>query len=97
MTNNKVIIDGVDVSNCIAYDEEQCYGGYKYKWCKDNPNCSFKQLARKTQECEKLKSALEEIEKLIKQIGGGSVYANGRYKEIQEFINKAKEQECRID
>ena len=28
------------------------------KYCKDNPNCYFKQLARKTQECEELKKQL---------------------------------------
>ena len=33
------------------------------KDCKYNNNCSFKQLARKTQECEELKKQLETVEK----------------------------------
>ena len=32
------------------------------KSCKDNPNCDFKQLARKTQECEELKNEYWKLE-----------------------------------
>ena len=38
------------------------------KLCKDNPNCDFKQLARKTQECEQIKEKYEAL-KLENQEG----------------------------
>lgn len=54
----KIIIDGVDVSECAIYRSSQtrtlcCSGIY----CKEQQfyNCYFKQLKRKEQECEDLK------------------------------------------
>ena len=56
----QIIIDGVNVYGCVQFiqEEEDCcnLGGS----CKSWPNCYFKQLARKTQECEKLKSQMDE-------------------------------------
>lgn len=57
-----VIIDGVNVSVCPACNLNcgipQCSELFKYFlsgiYCRDNINCLFKQLARKTQECEEL-------------------------------------------
>ena len=63
--NKQIIIHGVDVSRCSWCD----YFGLTTPYCsinddedlacKDNPNCYFKQLARKTQECEELKRKVE--------------------------------------
>lgn len=58
MTENKPIyVDGVDVAGCEFHSStpssELCY--MKGNKCNDNLNCYFKQLARKTQECEILK------------------------------------------
>lgn len=57
----QIIIDGVDISRCEHWNiATQCElsqlpeSSYKLL-CKDNPDCYFKQLARKTQECEELK------------------------------------------
>lgn len=55
----QIIIDGVDIMECDYYyveqetDQVKCdeFGGY----CREHKNCDFKQLARKTQECEELK------------------------------------------
>lgn len=64
MTENKpIMIDGVDVSECDKYPLHNkwqgniilCSGG-----CEKYPNCYFKQLARKTQECEELKNIINE-------------------------------------
>ena len=57
---NPIIIDGVDVSKCkyrsSTPSSELCYNrGNK---CNENSNCMFKQLARKEQECERLKNEL---------------------------------------
>ena len=64
----QIIIDGVDVSECAYFDYEnegttECdaYGNE----CDAN-NCYFKQLARKTQECEELKERLVRTEEDLK-------------------------------
>ena len=57
----EIIIDGIDVSGCIELnkrDKVSCYH-LLYNKCKEAPNCYFKQLARKTQECESLKQEIE--------------------------------------
>lgn len=62
MTDKEIIIDGIDVSKCEYFKDGMCYAecdleGYTDWECKDTElsNCYFKQLARKTQECEELK------------------------------------------
>lgn len=52
----QIMIDGVDIIDCDYFyveqetDQVKCdnYSGY----CREHKNCSFKQLARKTQESE---------------------------------------------
>ena len=61
--DKQIIIDGVDVSGCKHYDDLDCYAqrdncGYPLD-CKDHPNCYYKQLKRKEQECERLKEAIK--------------------------------------
>lgn len=56
----EIIIDGVDVSGCghlVDKDACGCMDCQSVE-CEKNPNCLFKQLARKTQECEELKEQL---------------------------------------
>ena len=75
----QIIIDGVDVSKCEFYMHYD-YGKFSHgcslhkdmfglpvccdiaDCCKD---CYFKQLARKTQECEELKSQIETYSKML--------------------------------
>ena len=68
--NRTVIIDGVDVSKCKYFEDGECgceyylRYGYEitmYDRCEEYPNCYFKQLARKTQECEELKDTLSKL------------------------------------
>lgn len=70
MTENKpIMIDGVDVSHCKHFKNRSCIADYlltdmvfseaKCELCKD---CYFKQLARKTQECEELKKVNRHID-----------------------------------
>lgn len=65
-----IMIDDVDVSKCLRfvprymedYDIDTLnYCGYHYKPCEkvDIKHCYFKQLARKTQECEELKERIK--------------------------------------
>lgn len=66
----QIMIDGVDVSGCLFYQsnfEEDydviikhfCSNWYNSCESSNNSNCYFKQLARKTQECEELKRKVE--------------------------------------
>lgn len=62
MTDKQIIIDGVDVSKCSYFDftgERYCYecsSEFGCAICDERPNCLYKQLARKEQECEDWKN-----------------------------------------
>lgn len=64
----QIMINGVDVSGCKFFNDitesYYCFGIP----CKDRPNCCYKQLARKTQECEELKEKLYQIEDVVKPV-----------------------------
>ena len=70
MTDKEIMIDGVDVSGCEDFREGYCHPdtGVCYK-C--DTNCQYaafylkEQLARKTQECEALKSESFTMDSLI--------------------------------
>ena len=59
MTDKQIMIDGVDVSGCECYNPNikmNCIlHPLQSDACKNNPNCCYKQLARKEQECKELK------------------------------------------
>ena len=65
----QIIIDGVDIIDCDYFyveqetDQVKCdnYSGY----CREHKNCPFKQLARKTQECEKLNNKIIDMNSII--------------------------------
>ena len=66
----QIMINGVDVNRCIDFnkrDKVSCYH-ILYDKCNENPNCYFKQLARKTQEFEQLEEKYEAL-KLENQEG----------------------------
>ena len=67
MTDKQIPIDGIDVSGCINYTDElkdcSCrltYAPFRYRFCEQNPNCYYKQLKLKEQECEELKKDLHQ-------------------------------------
>lgn len=67
MTDKEIIINGVDVSKCYKLIVNQLYGyacsceegTHIISSCKNRHNCYYKQLARKTQECEELHTELK--------------------------------------
>ena len=72
----QIIIDGVDVSKCVSFDKLNgqnicCYDDTREdkipfaNFCVENKDCNFKQLARKTAECEELKAQLETYSKML--------------------------------
>lgn len=63
MTDEEIIIDGVDVSECVSFDKLNglnicCYDDTREdkipfaNFCIENKDCYFKQLKREEQECE---------------------------------------------
>ena len=55
----QIIIDGCNVSGCENYRPKDRFTCYPYICnCHQKPDCHYKQLARKTQECEELKKQL---------------------------------------
>ena len=70
MTDKEIIIDGVDVSRCKEYIWALSHvcnlvNGRTDKFqCNYYPNCYFKQLKRKEQECEKLKEENQNLKNM---------------------------------
>ena len=75
MTDKEIIIDGVDVSECEFYFDEKCrcmdafimQDFHSCPQCNSNPNCHYKQLKCKEQECEKLYIQLKADEEYHKE------------------------------
>lgn len=69
MDKEQIMIDGVDVKNCRRRIGKNNYCRYFKRLCSENNfNCVWKQLARKTQECEQIKEKYEAL-KLENQEG----------------------------
>ena len=79
MDKQIIIIDGVDVSGCKYYIENngiEAQGCYELtdlcecndenEFCDNNPNCHYKNWQRKEQECEELKEQLKEMNEVIR-------------------------------
>ena len=57
MENKEIYIDGVDVSECIYYEDGKCLNDEMVQCsCKKVAVCYYKEYKRKEQECERLKS-----------------------------------------
>lgn len=69
----QIIINGVDVSKCDKLIVNQLYGyacnceedTHIISSCKNRHNCYYKQLPRKTTECEELKKGYAELTKIV--------------------------------
>lgn len=99
----QVIIDGVDVSGCGHLEDKEACGSMDCQSieCEKNPNCLFKQLARKTQECEELKENLNNSEKWrikSEELNKNFELENTRYRkaleEIEEYVKDLKRDIC---
>ena len=90
----QIIIEDMDVSaqECEFWQEGHCdcyHCEDRYPHCLDYPNCYFKQLARKTQECDRYRKALEEIETIAEE-RKDCCFECKAMKKILDIINKAK-------
>ena len=120
MTDKKqIIIDGVDVSGCgffhsKEYKNTDCHIALAFSEqyagcikCECNPNCYFKQLIRKTQECEELKKQVETTEKwrikaesLNEKLDLKDTYYRKALEEIEKELKEdvyCESQECGCD
>ena len=101
MTDKQIMIDGVDVSGCEHLTEIRgCWlstcdylkhkGNITSKVCKYNPNCYYKQLKRKEQECEEL----EDFRTLTREVftfGDSDVDDENFIKYLQEYSRSYEE------
>ena len=101
-SKEQIIIDGVDIIDCDYFyveqetDQVKCdnYSGY----CREHKNCPFKQLARKTQECEELKNKLTFSRKCVRY--NADVITSQQkdidhYRKALEEIEEIVKQTCR--
>lgn len=117
MTDKEIIIDDVDVSECEKLGETidgiTCGLGKrirfaneiitKHNLCKNNPNCCYKQLKRKEQECTNLEEELRGCRIGIKNISIENTEIceiSEKYKQALDEIEKnikAMNNECFYD
>lgn len=100
----QIIIDGVDVSECVSFDKLNgqnicCYEDTREdkipfaNFCVENKDCYFKQLIRKTQECEALKSESFTMNSLIIEQEEEIDRYRKVLEKIEECINNLKKQD----
>ncbi len=105
-TNEQIIIDGVDVSGCSGFSNnpedvktgQTCWYYTEYvhdnEWgtrCPEHPNCEYKQLQRKTAECEELKKKFSKFFNIDNQECWDIAFLkdeNARYKQALDEIEK---------
>lgn len=89
----EIIIDGVNITGCTWCDFEPDVEPYCHindgedLGCEDNPNCYYKQLARKTQECEQKEKELLSNEKIINKL----------MKEVDELKQECEKLKNQVD
>lgn len=89
----KIIIDGIDVSECGFLWKEKlpkkfCNNGNLDCDCNSNPNCYFKQLKRKEQALDEIEDIADDYNRVEKT----SQYYRDGFDQIQDIINNIKEQ-----
>ena len=67
MTDNQIIINGVDVVGCKYFNRFRsiCHNKNLCCDCEKNQDCYFKQLKRKEQECKKLNNKIIDMNSII--------------------------------
>ena len=86
----QIICHGVDVSKCDRLNLNSAYGWddpdmCSITCCKNGPNCLFKQLARKTQECRELEIKNVTLQNRYQQVAGATTEAACYRKALEEI------------
>ena len=93
MTDKQIIIDGCDVSGCefldnVEYDKLCLMISHRNECqvnCSNKPNCYYKQLKRKEQECEEIRNKLNSnIERMNEQ----NEKLHNENKELKSYIKE---------
>lgn len=91
----QIVIDGANILDCDNYYIEQETDQVKCdlsgEYCRENKNCMFKQLARKTQECEELKKKFSKFFNIDNQECWDIAFLkdeNARYRKALEEIEE---------
>lgn len=97
----QIMIDGVNVSGCRHLKNDGikkpicrsggCIAIYKSCLCAKNTDCDYKQLARKTQECEELKKQHENDKGLITSTGKMNYQLLQEYDKLKNCLTEIKE------
>ena len=94
----QIIINGVDVSGCEDYKVNDRFTCHSHICCyHQRPNCDYKQLVRKTQECEELK---EKYLNLKEQNGSFIVQlntVNERLDQLKAENEELKEKNAKLE
>ena len=100
MAYKQIIIDGVDVQNCCEWyslPDGKLYCRINNKGdftCKSNPDCQFKQLARASEEIEKLKVQIENEKQALQiDIDNLNQACLDLNQENDDLLNKLKSKE----
>ena len=94
MTDKQIVIDGVDVSGCECYNPNikmDCLlHPLQSDACKNNPNCYYKQLKRKEQECEELNKEIHNLNSTIDFIKVTEHSAINKYNKLKQAVREIK-------
>lgn len=96
MADKEIIIDSVDISGCEFLWKEKlpkkvCNNGNLDCDCNSNPNCYFKQLKQKEQECEQLKEQLSIEQERYTTMRPHAIELADTKLRLQKEVNKYKQ------
>lgn len=94
MTDKQIIIDDVDVAGCKYFNRFRniCRNKNLCCDCGENPNCYYKQLKRKEQECEALQMSDNEAREIVAELKAECKELKEKVKELnQGWIDCDKE------
>lgn len=102
-SKEQIIIDGVDVSKCENFRPKDRFSCYPHICnCHQKPNCYFKQLARKIQECEQKDKELDLYKTWYRAKHGDIKNYLGHYRKECEKLKRKVElmmdcPDCKVD
>lgn len=96
MTDKEIIIDVTNLEECKYFKGVGCINSPFKFWgctklggmCSEHPNCYYKQLKRKEQECEELKQWKKDAENLFKTQTDNADKIINRYKQALDEIEE---------
>ena len=92
MTDKQIIIDGVDVSGCIYYDNGKCLNDEMVQCsCEKVAVCYYKEYKRKEQELEAYKMEAEEGKEINAELKAENKHLNDLLNQALKELEKTRE------